>query len=257
MRVYQTDSPMKNSRRDFLRRLAALTAAAAAGVPATARLLPELLGPDRRPCGRLRIRLSDYPALQSVNGSVKVNVPDATGAVPERLIITRTATDTFAAVDDICTHAGCLVNVYQASLRALPCPCHGSLFHPTGEVIRGPATRPLRSFQTFYEAGSDFVEVEIPGYTSVPEPSTAFELTVAPNPATEFITVSGTLRESAVLSFRILSTRGQTVVEWQQWLPAGPFSLRYPLNGFAPGTYWLHVSGRSVPSVVQPFSVIR
>ncbi|MDW7996827.1 MAG: Rieske 2Fe-2S domain-containing protein [Bacteroidota bacterium] len=246
-----------NSRRNFLRRLAALTATAAVGVPATAQLLPELLRPDRRLCGRLRIRLSQYPELQNVNGSVKVPIPDATGAVPERLIITRTAPDTFAAVDDICTHAACLVNVYQSSLRGLPCPCHGSLFRPTGEVIRGPATRPLRSFQTFYEAGSDFVEVEIPGYVSVQQPSTVFELTVAPNPAAESITISGTLGEGAVLSFRILSARGQTVVEWQQWLPAGPFSLRYPLDGFATGTYWLHVSGRSVPSVVQPFTVVR
>ena len=45
-------------------------------------------------------------------------------------------------ISSVCTHLGCTVTWDQAA-QALACPCHGSRFDALGQVIQGPARRPL------------------------------------------------------------------------------------------------------------------
>jgi glycine/D-amino acid oxidase-like deaminating enzyme/nitrite reductase/ring-hydroxylating ferredoxin subunit len=50
--------------------------------------------------------------------------------------------DVLHAVSLRCTHLGCLLR-FNGAERSWDCPCHGSRFGVDGEVLEGPATRPL------------------------------------------------------------------------------------------------------------------
>jgi len=59
------------------------------------------------------------------------------------------------ALEDTCTHRGCSLASGKLDGTTVTCPCHGSQFDVTsGAVIRGPATRPVRS-RSVQIAGED------------------------------------------------------------------------------------------------------
>ena len=54
--------------------------------------------------------------------------------------------DGFRALSSVCTHLGCITR-YRPDENVIACPCHGSRFALDGEVLSGPAPRPLRWLQ--------------------------------------------------------------------------------------------------------------
>jgi len=80
-----------------------------------------------------------------------------------RVLIFRDQSGFFYAVSSACTHLGCTSNWKSDGISEHPegvitCPCHGSIFSKTGEVIRGPAPRPLDRFRMRLEDGQLVVD---------------------------------------------------------------------------------------------------
>jgi Rieske Fe-S protein len=75
------------------------------------------------------------------------DIPDGGGLVlaDQRVVLVRTG-DEVRAFSSTCTHQGCPVDGVTDGV--ITCPCHGSGFDAaTGEVVTGPATRPLDPVQ--------------------------------------------------------------------------------------------------------------
>ena len=104
------------------------------------------------------------PQLTSVNGTVgnqavTVSVAStsplaAVGAAAlvnssaGAFLVAHVGQDTFNAMTAVCTHEQCTVSEFGNS--TFQCPCHGSQFSTSGSVVRGPASQPLRRFNTTF-----------------------------------------------------------------------------------------------------------
>jgi nitrite reductase/ring-hydroxylating ferredoxin subunit/uncharacterized membrane protein len=68
---------------------------------------------------------------------------------------------TVRALSDRCPHRGCSLSDGETDGSAVTCPCHGSRFRlEDGEVLKGPAIAPAKSFQVRERNGK--IEVRIP-----------------------------------------------------------------------------------------------
>ena len=65
--------------------------------------------------------------------------------------------DGFIAYSKTCTHLGCSYK-WEDSADQFQCPCHGSLFNLEGEVVGGPAPRPLDLFAVEVVDGNVMVD---------------------------------------------------------------------------------------------------
>jgi nitrite reductase/ring-hydroxylating ferredoxin subunit len=61
----------------------------------------------------------------------------------------------FHAFDDTCTHQGCSLAEGDLHESTVICPCHGSEFDvESGEVLRGPASEAVETFEVRLEDGN-------------------------------------------------------------------------------------------------------
>jgi Rieske Fe-S protein len=61
-------------------------------------------------------------------------------------LLARTGTSAFTAVEAVCTHEGCTITGAEGTTYV--CPCHGSRYSRTGQVVGGPARSALRQYST-------------------------------------------------------------------------------------------------------------
>lgn len=71
----------------------------------------------------------------------------------QRVACSRNDDGELTQVSAICTHMGCVVHWNDVE-RTWDCPCHGSRFQATGEVLAGPAESPLQPIDVPHHAAT-------------------------------------------------------------------------------------------------------
>lgn len=99
------------------------------------------------------------PSLKFKAGSTENFPPDSVTLNKEqKVFIVRAKEGYFYTVSAVCTHLGCIAN-WKSEEGVIVCPCHGSKFGNEGNVLEGPAPRPLPRFaMTLDEQGQLVVD---------------------------------------------------------------------------------------------------
>ncbi len=146
-------------RRSFMRKGVALAAAgigALVGFPALAYLVTSSRAAPavtRVPLGK--IALGPEPVAVALTYTIR----DTWRETPRQALVY--ARQTAAGVEVLssrCTHLGCTVR-WDAGGRRFACPCHGSAFDAQGQVLHGPAERPLARYPVGLQDGQPYVEL--------------------------------------------------------------------------------------------------
>jgi cytochrome b6-f complex iron-sulfur subunit len=97
------------------------------------------------------VKLSDAKnsALATVGGSVLLDDDN---------ILIRTSQTQFLAVNLICKHKGCTVELQGDKFV---CPCHGSEYALDGKVTQGPSKANLRTFEAIFDSEKGTVTVKM------------------------------------------------------------------------------------------------
>ncbi len=207
----------RQSRREFLRNALALSVIAASCGPSTvlAKVLPDdVIEKGASLTGIYTLRFSEFTALRSVNGSIRLDIPNAPRSLG-RIVVSRIAQNEFSALSEMCTHSGCVIEPFQNG--RFNCFCHGSVFNARGAVVNGPANRPLPSFATTYRAGDDFVQIDIPGLVTssvLGDSQVSFSLGQNyPNPASGQTTIEYNVEKQSMVTISLLSILGKEISE--------------------------------------------
>ena len=136
---------MSVSRREFLAIAAA--AAALAGLGG---------GAARAATRKVAIPLAKAGKLKAVGGWAVLRIKEL-----EILFVRATEKDVHA-LSATCTHKQCTV-AYDPAGAKVACPCHGSTYDLAGNVLTGPAARPLKDFNASLDGDRVVIELDDAG----------------------------------------------------------------------------------------------
>ncbi len=144
------------TRRGFLTAFASLAGAVGIGVVFSSIKLPAPKAPNSQ-------TTTTTATVQSGTGTGSIaNIKNLQAGVPVYFeypsgypnMLLKNTDGSVIALSLLCTHVCCPCS-YDTSSKAIYCPCHGSMFDGTGQVLRGPASTPLPTIKLSIDAAGN------------------------------------------------------------------------------------------------------
>ncbi len=102
---------------------------------------------------KMALKLDKVPKLKKVGGAMTIKLAG------QEVILIRESDSTVRGLSPICSHQECRV-AYNPKKRNIQCSCHGSAFDLKGNVLNGPATKPLKSYKTRLDGERIIISVD-------------------------------------------------------------------------------------------------
>lgn len=242
---------MKTSRRKFFQQIfAAGVFTAACPHISLGRLTPELVDKRDTVTGIYHVKISEFPILSEMWGSVRMAVE---GIPPEfkypKIIVSRVDPDyyekEYTTVSEACPHEGYPIELLNDEFVPDPLfECvkgHGSLYLPDGTYYWGVSRKNLLTYDTQWDGG-DNLYIEIPALiTSVIEeniPDLVYMSDFFPNPAETVTRLRFGLEKHSTLKISLYDVKGiETKVLINSSISAGHHEIAVDLSNLAPGSY--------------------
>ena len=152
---------LEATRRGFMKGFTAMLIAFCSllvGVP----LVGSLVGPVFRKAAPRWMMLGDIRGLPVGQPAHLTSVEVQTDAyiresATRHIWAIRSSDSEVTVYSPICPHLGCHFD-WNPSAKRFECPCHGSVYSIDGQVLGGPAPRPLDTLPTRIENGKLYVE---------------------------------------------------------------------------------------------------
>ncbi len=137
-------------RRDFIKKSGTMAVMSMFGIGfftacSTDEDVVEPENPVTPPASNEGITVSNDAVVIDLNKTTGLNTSGGWVLIVSAQMLVVNTGNGFSALTSVCTHSGCDRN-WTFTNNQFECTCHSSRFTTSGEVVNGPANRPLRSF---------------------------------------------------------------------------------------------------------------